>query len=492
MPQPTNLELRTDEYRTLLMLDTTEVSWSTWLLFSPTALPLGAGRTPRAVHGSETLLAIRGHRCGSVTFKGHRWARGDHPNAFVLFIKAGMNSLPLLEYGDALTVDWLQRALSASGEFPTIRNIAVEDIGSGSGAIASILRCTLTYHDDAPEAPKSVVIKLSTSDRKSLRIAKLLSMYKREYFCFRDLAPHIPMGLPGLLYGDFDNASHRFVMVLEDLEYMERMDQLTGADACRAMRAIRGVAELHGRFWNRLDQPPASDFLASAGGPRPWLSQLIYLGCLPPCLERFGNLFSDRTRRLAEAFGPRIVDHMRELASGPQTLTHGDFRLENMFFGGAGADNFTVIDWQTSGLIGNGVYDVAYFMVSSVPTEVRRHIEREAVEEYHGILCSMGAEDFTLEDCWHRYRQNILGMLMPGICAGGALEMSHERIHALGEAMLRRTLAAIEDLDAAELLPARNGLLTPTNAFSALSTCLYVAYKSSYRLRRARAGGSSP
>ena len=193
----------------------------------------------------------------------------------------GMTNLPIPGHGNAITVDWLQRALSASGDFPSIRDITVENIGSGSGAIASILRCTLTYRDDAPDAPRSVVIKLSSSDRKSLRVARLLSMYRREYFCFRLLAPHIPVGLPELLYGDFDNGSHRFVMVLEDLGYMEGMDQVAGADAERAIRAIRGVAELHGRFWNKLDQPPASDFLASVGGPKPWLSQLIYLGCLP-------------------------------------------------------------------------------------------------------------------------------------------------------------------------------------------------------------------
>ena len=137
----------------------------------------------------------------------------------------GMNSLPIPEHGDALTVDWLQRALSAGGDFPAIRDVAVEDIGAGSGAIGSILRCALTYRDDAPESPRSVVVKLASSDKKSLRVAKLLSMYKREYFCFRHLGPDIPVGLPKLLYGDFDNASHRFVMALEDLGHMEGMDQ---------------------------------------------------------------------------------------------------------------------------------------------------------------------------------------------------------------------------------------------------------------------------
>lgn len=392
---------------------------------------------------------------------------------------ASRESLSIPENGEALTVDWVQRALGAEGDFPAIREIAVEDIGAGSGTIGAILRCGLTYQDGAQDLPKSVVIKLSSEDGKSLRIARLLSMYKREYFCFRQLGRSIPMGLPELLYGDFDDGTHRFVMVLEDLAHMEHMDQICGAGA-----------ELHGRFWNRLDQPPAADFLAAVGGPRPWLSQLIYLGCLPPCLERFGSLLSAGMRGLAEAFGPRVVDHMRELGAGPQTLTHGDFRLENMFFGGGRPDGFTVIDWQTSGLIGNGLYDVAYFMVSSVPTEVRRRIEREALEAYHDTVCSLGAEGLTSEECWQSYRRNILGMLVPSVCAGGALDMSNERIRRLGETMLRRTAAAIEDLDAAELLPARSGSPTPAHLFSTLSAQVYGAYRLAYGLRRARRGSA--
>ncbi len=90
-------------------------------------------------------------------------------------------------------------------------------------------------------------------------------------------------------------------------------------------------------------------------------------------------------------------------------------------------------------------------MVSSVPTEVRRQIERGALAEYHGIIYGMGAKDITLQDCWHSYWRNILGMLIPSVCAGGALDMSNERIRALGEVTLKRALAAIEDPEAAEL-----------------------------------------
>ena len=393
------------------------------------------------------------------------------------------------ESGKAITADWMQRALSSGGavDSPQIESVVVENIGTESGALGELLRCTLTYVGAAAQVPGSVVVKLSSSDRKSLRIARALSLYKREHACFRQLAPHMRIGLPDLFYGDFDDASHRFVLVLEDLHGMESVDQVAGADVERTRRAVRGAAELHGQFWDRLDRPPLSHFLASVGQQRPWLSQLIYLICLAPCLERFGSLFPDRMRNLAEAFGPRVADHMRNLATGPQTLTHGDFRLDNMFFTATGRKDFTVIDWQTSGLIGDGLYDLAYFMTTSVSTEVRRGIEREALMEYCDVLRGAGVKHFTFEQCWYNYRRNIFGMLVPSVCAGGGIDMGNERIRAKVETLLCRTLAAIEDLDAAEFMPAGGGLMTAANAFSLLSSCAYRAYSFAYRRYRPQA-----
>ena len=394
--------------------------------------------------------------------------------------------LPIPESAEALTVDWIRRALSLGGatDLPAPMEIGVVDIGAGQGSLGKVVRCTLKYPDNAENAPASVVVKLSRSDRKSLRIARTLSMYKREHACFSQLAPHMRIGIPGLLYGDFDGNSHRFVLVLEDLHAMERADQLAGAEAARARRVLRGAAELHGQFWGRLDRSPLSDFFAIVGPQKVWLSQLIYLACLVPCLERFGGLFSSRMRDLAEAFGARVADHLRGLATGPQTLTHGDFRLENMFFGEGGADDFTVIDWQTAGLIGDGLYDVAYFMAGSVPTEVRREIEHDVLREYHSVLCEMGVKGFAFEECWRRYRRNMLGMLLPGVCACGSLELGDERIRALCTTMLRRTLAAIEDLDAAEFMPAGSGAPRAASFLAFMSSAAYRTYGFAYRLFR--------
>lgn len=387
----------------------------------------------------------------------------------------------------AVNADWMRRALLAGGmvDASTVVSIAVEIIGADSGTLGILLRCCLNVSETATSVPKSVVVKLSSSDSKSLRIARTLSMYKREYASFRMLAPHLRVGLPTVYYGDFDAKSHRFVLVLEDLGGLESVDQVTGADAERTSRVIRSAAGIHGQFWNRMARPPGSDFLSFVGPRRFWLSQFLYLVCLAPCLERFGHQFSDRQRHLSVAFGPRVSSHLRALTTAPQTLTHGDFRLDNMFFGYDRANDFRIIDWQTAGLIGDGLYDVAYFMVSSVPVDVRRKTEREVLQEYHDVLCDLGVTEFPFDECWNRYRRNMLGMLLPCVCACGGLDMGNDRIRNLGATMIRRALTAIEDLDSAEFLPAG----TPG---STLSSGVFRTYSLLYRLGRrfSRAGST--
>ena len=119
-----------------------------------------------------------------------------------------------------------------------------------------------------------------------------------------------------------------------------------------------------------------------------------------------------------------------------------------MFFGPEGEDDFAVLDWQVSA-VGIGVYDVVYFMAGSVPTDLRRQIEREIVEEYHAVLCETGVAGFTFEECWRLYREiALLGLVVP-VVAAGALDSDDERSTRLVEVGLRRTLANIEDLEAA-------------------------------------------
>ena len=212
-------------------------------------------------------------------------------------------------------------------------------------------------------------------------------MHERECLYYRRLARHARIRSPALLYGDFDDDTHRFVLVLEDLRDLEVPVQVAGVSAGRARLAVREIAKLHGQFWGAVDSPALSGCSDVLGPKFRRFMQIACLLCLPAVFERFGDSFSLYTRRLVEALGPRITAYYAAVAAGPRTFVHGDYRGENMFFGpevggasagGASAGDFALVDWQGCGL-GAGLYDVAYFLGTSVVPGDRRRIEREAL-----------------------------------------------------------------------------------------------------------------
>lgn len=354
---------------------------------------------------------------------------------------------------DDITAPWLQQALTHGGAtaFPSIAEMAVENIGAGVGLVGTILRCRLSWRGDTA-MPDSVIVKLHSSRAETVETARRLRLYAREYAFYRDMAHNAPLRSPMLLYADFDEREHRFVLVLQDLIGMTTVDQVQGASAPQAKTAVRELARMHGAYWNRVDQPPVAGFNEAANRERLRLVQQVYQASLPAAFERLGNLFPHPMRRLAEAYGLGLVPHTDAVAAGPLTFSHGDFRVDNMFFGAEEPDDFAVVDWQVCG-VRSGLYDVAYFLSSSVPVAIRRDIESEAVAEYHQVLTNVGVRDFTPEECWRSYRQNMLGCFQTLIIAGGRLDFSDDRGRQLAEAFVTRTLTAIDDLDAREFLP---------------------------------------
>lgn len=360
---------------------------------------------------------------------------------------------PIPATANDVTTAWMQQALAAGGlvACPAIDAVDVENIGAGVGLVGTILRCRLSWQGDADPMPSSVIVKLHSSHPETVRTARRLQLYQREYSFYHQMAPHVPLRSPALLYGDFDDTDHRFVLVLEDLRDMTTVDQVEGASAEQATTALRAIARMHGAYWNRVDQPPVVGFHDAATRERRHLVQHLYQVSLPLAFERLGRLFPQRMRRLAEAYGRGLVAHTEAVAAGPLTFCHGDFRLDNMFFGPGGRDDFAAVDWQVCG-VRSGLYDVAYFLSSSVPVEIRREIEADVVAEYHDVLMSSGVEDFTLEECWRSYRQNTLGCFQTLIIAGGQLDLGNERSRQLAEVFLTRTLTSIDDLGAEEFL----------------------------------------
>ncbi len=394
--------------------------------------------------------------------------------------------IPLINDAGEITAEWMRQALAAGG-VSTAQEIAaveVERLSDVANALGNLYRCRMLGQNGEAASPGSVIVKLPGADALALRFAKWMSLHRREFLFYRDVAGQGCVRAPALYHGDFDERSHRFVLVLEDLGGMEAIPQSAGIDAARARQVVREIAGLHGRFWEAAGDPALSacgDFLTTRESR---IMQTVYLLTLPAALERFGDLFSAETRRLAEAFGFRIPAHFAAVSAGPKSVVHGDYRADNMLFGG-GREELAVIDWQGFG-IGCGMYDVAFFFGTSVASDLRRRIERDALDEYRAIVLRAGAEGYSREACWRSYRQNMLGTLMPMVIGCGALEMSDPKLVSQSRELLSRVLTAIEELDSWAFLPSRARFPGDGAGFEALSRCGYRAYRLALRMRRSR------
>ena len=350
---------------------------------------------------------------------------------------------------------WLEAALRQGGHLNEgrIASVTGDAIGVGVGLMGELRRFEIVYDGAADGAPASVVVKLPSPAPENFNIGKAMHLYAREYGFYRHLAAQSPVRAPALLYGDFDDDSHRFALVLEDLSGMVSPDQIEGASAEQARLAVREIAKLHGTFWGRVDEGPMAAFFDLAHPEYCGAVQMGYYAYLQPTLETFGDFFKPELRALAENYAPKLAQHLAGVSGQHRTFIHGDFRLDNMFFGQPGEDRFCAVDWQISGR-GAGLYDVAYFLAGSVATEVRRQIEDAALAEYCDIVCAMGAQDFSVEECRRQYREAMLACLIVPIYVCGALDLGNDRGRLLAEIGLERGLAAIEDTNAGEFLPA--------------------------------------
>ena len=375
--------------------------------------------------------------------------------------------------GEGLTAAWMHEALRAGGraDCPNVRELKCEAIAEGVGLMAEIFRCELTFAaDDGPS--ESVIVKLPSDKPRNRKLGRRWRLYRREFSFYRHLASASPLRAPALLYGDFDPRTHRFVLVLEDLRNLAAADQVRGATPEQARRAVREVAGLHGEYWDRVERVPA-DF-HEVLPPWVWSAlQVSYLLSLPRSLSLLSGSWPEEVRDLAEEYGLRLVDHLGQLVNEPLTFVHGDYRLDNMFFDG---DGLTVVDWQNSA-VSNGLYDVAYFLAGSVSPEVRRAVEKEALLEYHDIVCSLGAREFPFERCWRLYRETLLGCLVLPVVVTGWLEESQGRQLELRDAIATRTATALKDQDAGAFLPETPPFLSRAGLRSALCRGGYRAYR---------------
>lgn len=341
---------------------------------------------------------------------------------------------------DWLTPTWLSDVLDVD-----IDDIACERIGDG--LVGLNLRVAITSTDAA--APGSVVLKLPSLDETSRATGVALRNYEREVKFYEHIADTVDIRVPHCHHGAWDESTGDFVLVLEDMAPAAQGDQVAGCDVATAAAAVSELARLHAPRW---DDPTLADheFLQRRTGPED-AAQLAGLWQMfrPGFDATYGPYLSDAARRVLDAFGPRLGDWV-EGRTGPQTVTHGDYRLDNLLFATeAGGPPVTAVDWQTPGH-GGPIGDLAYFLGAGLHPEDRRRAESELLTVYRNGLADGGV---AIDDewLWTQYRRDAFGGVIMSVVASQVVGGS-ERSEAMFAAMATRHLEHCVDLDALDVI----------------------------------------
>lgn len=342
----------------------------------------------------------------------------------------------------AVTLVWLQSVLDCAGHDVILKGFTAQPVGTGQ--VGQNVRFLLDYAGGI--GPPSIVGKFASDDPASRQTGVALSNYLREVRFYQELRPTLDIQVPEVLYADIDLDSHDFVIVMEDLAPAVQGDQLTGCETAEAQLALGELAKLHGPRWGDPTLLELDWLGVQSSESRQMVQGLwdtVYPGFLDRYRQRLQDDHLDLLGQLNAGFGRYLNGPER-----PRTVTHGDYRLDNMMFGGPYP--LAVVDWQSPGL-GTGVVDAAYFMGTALDAELRRGCEQRLLEEYHTILRSYGIEDYPFDTCWYDYRRASFAGLVMAVIASMIVGQT-ERGDEMFMTMARRSADMAADLGAIDLL----------------------------------------
>jgi len=354
-----------------------------------------------------------------------------------------------------LTAEWLTRALRDSGAAQSSSIISFDSkvVGEGTGFLGELAQLTLHYDLAEPGAPSSLIAKFPAASRENREVAMYFRFYERETGFYEHIAPHVQLRTPRCYFNAFNPVGGDFLLLLEDLSPAAVGDQVAGCSIEQVQLAVRELATFQAAWWNS----PNLDALEWI--PRfdaEWQIEALeqnYEPCWPAFVDFVGSQLTPTLRDAGVRLGKSTRSIMNRIASeNPITIVHGDYRLDNMFFAtDRGGPRFAVIDWQISSR-SMGVFDVAYFVTGTLPSGERRAHEREILTAYHDTLVEHGVTGYSFEQCWQDYRTATLFLFVYSVIAAGSIDMANQRGVTLFSTIAQRTLSAIDDLKAYEML----------------------------------------
>ncbi len=337
---------------------------------------------------------------------------------------------------DDLTPEFLTTSLRETGALTpetAVTSVEREILGEGEGFLGDILRLRLAY--EGGEGPESVVAKMPKLENRAF--GELVGVYERESCFYEEFSGLVPVALPHLYLSQFDRHAvsdrqkrttslanrlpqrllprvtkvalwsagrrkRRYLLLLEDLGDAAPGDQLAGTDAEGCAVVLRSIARLHAAYW---ESPALEDrywLVPFAGDSR--VRHSMFLEMRGVFRERHPELFDEEFERLVawvSANGIETIERMQ--GEAPETLVHGDLRLDNLVF----RDGEPVFfDWQAIRR-GPAAFDVAWFL-SGASDGLTPEDEAELLRTYHATLEEGGVRGYPFEVFERHYRMGLL------------------------------------------------------------------------------------
>jgi hypothetical protein len=248
-----------------------------------------------------------------------------------------------------------------------------------------------------------------------------------------------------------DIAGDEYLLLIEDLAPAVVGDETAGVSVENSELAIRNLAKFQAAWWES-PKLESLDWMPYVNAPVHQQAQGSYQQAWAPFCQMFGDRISPLMLEIGDQMQNHVVDLLNYHEPAPRTIIHGDFRGDNVFYGdGAATKDFYAIDWQISSK-GRGIFDVAYFLCTSVDPTIRKTHEMRLIRLWHDIIGeNADLSGYPYEQAVEDYRVSALYMHVYTVIALGTMDFANERGLMLFNQWLHRRATAIEDLDCAEL-----------------------------------------
>jgi hypothetical protein len=313
-------------------------------------------------------------------------------------------------YGlDSLTTAELERAVRGpvTGARLHSHRVEIDSVGTTDRA-----RLHLDWNDIGRSAglPPTAFAKGTSSGLAPRGIVSGFGCHTYETRFFQQIQPTVE-DLTIKPYLSRSGIGGRYVVAFEDIGLrggpgLGEVRFFNADDECpleHAEAMMDLLATLHGRFWR---SPRFSGDLAwletySRRPGYPFMTQAFKLSEWKFMAQ--DREVPDAVRSLTKTYVRNQPALVKVWEAMPQTLCHGDDHLGNTFSNPDGTAG--IYDWQVFHKQ-NGLRDVAYFLMHSVPTGLRRTHEKALLERYlHGLADhGAGKEAPTLAEAYDTYR----------------------------------------------------------------------------------------